>query len=123
MSQKILIAEDESDIREAMAEAIRQAGYEVSEAEDGEVALSKALSEHPDLILLDLVMPVMDGHKMLERLRNDPWGKDAKVLVITSMDDINNIVSAHEGKISDYIIKAHTSLDELVKQVRTALFS
>ena len=123
MSERILIVEDEADIREAMADAITQAGYEVKTAENGELGLKVALEEHPNLILLDLVLPIMDEHQMLARLRDDPWGKDARVLVITSMDDINNVVSAHEGKIADYIIKAHTSLDELVKQVRVALYA
>lgn len=122
MSERVLIIEDEADVRDAMADAIAQAGYEVATADNGETGIKLALEQHPNLILLDLVMPVMDGHEVLRRLREDPWGKDAKVLIITSMDDINNVVSAHEGKIADYIIKAHTSLDELVKHVRIAMF-
>ncbi len=122
MNECVLIIEDEVDVRDAMADAITQAGYEVITANDGDEGIKLAFERHPNLILLDLVMPVMDGHEFLSRLREDPWGKEAKVLVITSMDDINNVVSAHEGKIEDYIIKAHTSLDELVKHVRTAMF-
>ena len=72
MSERILIVEDEADIREAMADAITQAGYEVKTAENGELGLKVALEEHPNLILLDLVMPIMDGHQMLARLRDDP---------------------------------------------------
>jgi len=123
MNEHILIVEDEVDIREPMADAIAQAGFAVTVAENGEQGLAEAFKIHPDLILLDLKMPVMDGHEMLKHLRNDPWGKNAKVVILTAMDDVENVTYAHEGKIVDYIIKAHTSLDELIKQVRLALYS
>lgn len=123
MEKRILIVEDEPDIREAMAEAVTQAGFEVSTAENGSVGFKKALSEQPDLILLDIVMPVMDGHEMLSKLRQDPWGQSAKVIMLTSMDDVQNIGSAHEGNITDYIIKAHSSLDEIVTKVKTVILT
>jgi DNA-binding response OmpR family regulator len=121
MSKTILIVEDEIDIREAMAEALTQAGYTVLTAENGAVGLKTALEAKPDLILVDIVMPVMDGHGLLSRLREDSWGKSAKVIVLTSMDDVKNIASAHEGHIDDYIIKVHTSLSEVVNKVRMLL--
>lgn len=123
MEKRILIVEDETDIREAMAEAVTQAGFIVSTAPNGAVGLQEALAEHPDLILLDIVMPVMDGHAFLDRLRNDPWGRNAKVIMLTSMDDVRNIANAHEGNIADYIIKAHSSLDEIVQKVREVAYS
>jgi len=118
MNQRVLIVEDEIDIREAMAEAITEAGYEVFQAENGQVGLIMALSQKPDAILLDIRMPVMDGHEMLKRLRQDVWGRHAKVIMLTSMDDASNVVHAHEEKIDDYIIKAHVSLEEVVTKVR-----
>jgi len=123
MGKKILIVEDEPDIREAIAEAIAQAGFIVSTAENGAVGLQTALNEHPDIILLDIIMPIMGGHAFLEKLRNDPWGRNAKVIMLTSMDDVNNIANAHEGVIEDYIIKAHSSLDEIIKKVRLTVYT
>jgi DNA-binding response OmpR family regulator len=123
MEKKILIVEDELDIREAMTEAITQAGFSVTTAPNGAEGLSLALAEHPDLILLDIVMPIMDGHTFLDKLRNDHWGKDAKVIMLTSMDDVKNIANAHEGTIADYIIKAHSSLEEIVRKVRQTAYS
>lgn len=117
-TKKILVVEDETDIREAMAEAITDAGFTVLTAENGQAGLQIALQEHPDLILLDLMMPVLNGHETLKKLRNDAWGKNVKVIILTAMDDVTNIASAHQDPIEDYIIKAHTSLDELVKKVR-----
>lgn len=121
MQKNILIMEDETDLREAMAEAIRDAGFSVTTAENGEVGLKIALEQKPDLILLDIMMPIMDGHETLRKLRSDPWGKNVKVIILTAMDDVANVAEAHEGDIHDYIIKAHTSLDEILRQVRSAL--
>lgn len=121
MSKNILIIEDEADIREAMAEAVQDAGFNVTTAANGSIGLSMALEQKPDLILLDIVMPVMDGHETLKRLREDEWGRSVKVIVLTAMDDVINITSAHEGSITDYIIKAHSSLDDIVKKVRLEL--
>ncbi len=118
MNKRVLIVEDEVDIREAMAEALTDAGYEVLQANNGQVGLIMALSQKPDAILLDIRMPVMDGHEMLRRLRVDAWGKKAKVIMLTSMDDATNIAHAHEENIADYIIKAHVSLEEVVTKVR-----
>lgn len=123
MEKRILIVEDEPDIREAIAEAIEQAGFVVSTAENGATGLRLALNEHPDLILLDIIMPIMDGHTFLEKLRNDSWGRSAKVIMLTSMDDVKNIANAHEGAIEDYIIKAHSSLDEIINKVRLNIYT
>lgn len=121
MTKNILIIEDEVDIREAMAEAVQDAGFNVTTAANGAIGLSLALEQKPDLILLDIIMPIMDGHETLKKLREDEWGRNAKVIVLTAMDDVINIASAHEGSITDYIIKAHSSLDDIVKKVRLEL--
>ena len=123
MEKSVLIVEDEADIREAMCEAVTDAGFKVSTAENGEVGLKKALAEKPDLILLDLVMPIMGGQEVMKKLRLDPWGKGVKVIVLTSMDDVRNIANAHGGTINDYIIKAHSSLDDIVAKIRLNIFT
>lgn len=123
MEKRILIVEDELDIREAMAEALTQEGFAVSTAVNGSEGLEKAIAEKPDLILLDIVMPVMDGHEMLEKLRADDWGESAKVIMLTSMDDVKNIGQAHSGAITDYLIKAHSSLSEIVAKVKLVIYA
>jgi DNA-binding response OmpR family regulator len=95
----------------------------VSQAVNGEEGLNKALGEHPDLILLDVTMPVMNGQEVLTKLREDIWGQHAKVIMLTSMDDAKNVAEAYGGNVSDYLVKAHIDIDELVKQVRLVLFS
>ena len=123
MSKKILIVEDEADIRNAIAEAITEAGFEVFIATNGAEGLEQAIANQPDLILLDLKMPVMDGQEALKRLRQDPWGRNAKVIALTSMDDAQSVAMAHTGDIEDYIIKVHNSLDDILRKVREAVYS
>lgn len=119
--KRVLLIEDEADIRDAMAETLEDAGYTVLTAGNGKEGLAIALAEHPDLILLDLMMPVMDGKTMLQKLRADAWGRSAKVMVLSTMDDVTNIATSHEHSIEDYIIKSHASLDEVVRKVRLAM--
>lgn len=122
MDKKVLVVEDEADIREAVAEALTDAGFDVHTAPDGLTGLNTALTEHPDIILLDLVMPGYDGHTVLQKLRQDPWGRKVRVIVLSAMDDAGNIVGAYGGDVTDYIIKAHNSLDDIVKKVRESLY-
>ncbi len=119
--KRILLVEDEADIRDAMAETLQDAGYTVLTATNGQEGLHTALAEHPNLILLDLKMPVMDGETMLQKLRTDPWGKSAKVMILSTMDDVSNIAASHSHAIEDYIIKSHASLDEVVRKVHLAM--
>jgi len=121
--RKILLVEDEVDIREALAEALADEKYEVITATNGQEGLDAALQHHPDLILLDIRMPIMTGPEMLEQLRLDDWGKNATVVMLTAMDDTESIANTHASGISDYIIKAHHSLDEIMRKVRESLYT
>jgi DNA-binding response OmpR family regulator len=123
MEKHILVIEDEVDLREAMMDALHEAGYRVTGADNGQAGLEVALAEHPDMILLDLMMPIMDGQETFRRLRADEWGRHAKVVILTAMDDVNNIGLAHEAKPLDYFIKAHHSLEDLVKQIRLLMYT
>lgn len=123
MKRSLLIVEDEADIREAMADYFDQLDYRVLEAQDGQEALDKALAEHPDVILLDLRMPVMDGQETLKQLRQDPWGRNAKVVVMSAMDDVKNIGTAYESGITEYVIKGDMSLEEMAAKVREVILT
>lgn len=122
-AKKVLIVDDEDDIREAMAEALSQSGYQVLTAANGKLGFESAIKNKPDLILLDLMMPAMTGHEVMKKLRQDPWGQKAKVIVLSSKDDVVNIAGSHEEKIDDYIIKSNASLSEIVNKVRMAIYS
>ena len=121
MAKKILIVDDEQDLRDALSVALGAAGFSTLTAADGETGLSVALAEKPDLILLDIAMPKMNGHQTLSRLRRDSWGKDVPVLLLTNYDDPANIVEGVELKSNDYIIKSSESLESIVKKVKQQL--
>ena len=121
MKIRVLIVEDAADLREAIVEALTIYNYDVLTARDGQEGLTVALREKPDLIVLDLMMPKMGGQETLEKLRQDPWGKDVRVLILTSLDDVQNIGGAHEKGITDYIIKTDASLADIVREVSTAI--
>lgn len=114
----ILVVDDEQDLRDALHTALSRIGYNVIVAQNGEEGLSLALTHKPNLILLDINMPKMNGHEVLHALRRDPWGKNVPVVMLTNSDDAANIVQDVELKVSDYIIKSQISLDEVAKKVR-----
>ncbi len=119
--KKILIVDDEKDLRDALEVALTQAGFTTLIAQNGEEALILALTHKPDLILLDIMMPVMTGHEMLNKLRRDPWGKDVPVLILTNSVDPENITTGFGQKTNDYIIKVNASLELIVKRVKQYL--
>ena len=120
-SQKILVVDDEKDLREALGEAFRLDGYTVFEAADGKEAVEVALREKPDIIFLDILMPVMSGHEALNEIRKDPWGRTVKVVFLSAMEDARNITTAFEQGGEEYLIKTNWSLDELIKKAEAYL--
>ncbi len=122
--QSVLIIEDEPGLREAASAKLAQEGFTVMTAVDGASGLSSALSNQPDVILLDIKMPNMNGFEMLKKLRaQGGWGAKVKVIFLTNLEmsgedesaDIEALEPAH------YLIKNNTSLDELVAKVREVL--
>ncbi len=84
---KILIVEDDLDLLEVLRKKFTLEKFQVSQAPDGKIGLEEALRNHPDLILLDILMPVMDGMTMLGKLREDSWGKEVPVILLTNLSD------------------------------------
>jgi two-component system response regulator VicR len=123
MKKTVLVIEDEVDIREAMVDYLAQSDYNVLEASDGITGLKIALDEHPDLILLDLMLPGMNGQDVLRKLREDRWGKNATVIILSAQDDLSNIGMAYESGVTEYLMKSNASLDELAKKVREVLMA
>jgi two-component system alkaline phosphatase synthesis response regulator PhoP len=117
----ILVVDDEKDLREALSISLESAGFTVTSATDGKEGLEKALDEKPNLILLDVVMPKVNGHQMLRELRKDAWGKNVPVLLLTNADDPANVTHGIELRSNDYIIKSQISLEEVVKKVKQHL--
>jgi CheY-like chemotaxis protein len=120
-NKTILVVDDEQDLRDSLKDILEGEGYTVLEANNGEVGLARALEAHPDLILLDLMMPEINGIGMLKRLRQDSWGKDATVILLTALEDANSVSQAVEAGGNDYLIKSSVSLDDIIKKVKQHL--
>ncbi|MEK7176708.1 MAG: response regulator [Patescibacteria group bacterium] len=119
--KKILIVDDNENLVTVLVDKFSKSGFETLGAVNGEDGLKKALEFHPDIILLDLVMPVMDGLGMLKQLREDVWGKTAKVMILTLLDDAGYVANAMDANVLGYIVKTDLSLDGIVKQIKTVL--
>ncbi len=102
---KVLIVDDEPDCVSIVQCRLEWCHYEVITATNGKEGLEKAVSEKPDLILLDTNMPVMNGHDMLERIRKDQVLKDTPVIMVTALCDAKDVDMASSFGISDYVTK------------------
>jgi CheY-like chemotaxis protein len=117
----ILIVEDENALNQAYQIILRQAGYTVVSAYDGEDALTKAANHTPDLILLDLRMPHMDGLNFLRHYNLREQHPDVKVIVFSNYDIQQDIDEAYDQGADRYILKAWASPKELLKIVQDTL--
>ncbi len=118
----ILIVEDDNLVRAALARALESnTDLEIHEAVDGKEGLEAALKHHPDLIVADLHMPVMEGQDMLKKLREDAWGKTAKVIILTADEGTATLNEALESGVTTYLVKSNLSLDELVASITGSL--
>lgn len=119
----VLIAEDESILRNALKDKLTLEGMSVLEAKNGEEGLEIALRENPDIILVDIIMPKMDGVTMLQKLHDDENGKKIKFIILTNADDTDEIaramrVVAPESGSFDYFVKTNIAIDEVVEKVK-----
>lgn len=121
LDKKILIVENEEDLSEALSAVLTQEGFEVIVAEDGESGFHAALEHKPDMIILDLMLPKMDGLTVLKKLREDSWGCDVSVIVMTAFDDPEKVVKVARYGVSDYIVKTNITLAKVVEKVRLRL--
>lgn len=121
--KKILIVEDELPLLKIMADQLSKQNFQVLTALNGEDGLKSALTNHPDLILLDIRMPVMNGIEMLEKLRQDKWGNSAAVIVLTNAGDTENISASMNNKVINFYVKSDWKLEDIVKSVKEKLIS
>ncbi len=116
----ILFIEDEETLQKTFREAF-QNDYGVISALDGEIGSKLAKTEQPDLILLDLILPVMDGFEVLEKLKKDEETKDIPVIVLTNLERVEDVDKAIELGATTYLVKANYSLSEMVEKIKRAL--
>lgn len=119
--KKILIIEDEQTLLEVLTKKFLDEKYDVITALNGKEGLKTALKMHPDLILLDIIMPVMDGMTMLRKLREDKWGKEAEVVILTNLSDVAKVQESLSRGVFDYLVKSDWRLDDVAKIVKSKL--
>lgn len=117
----VLVIEDDKSLSRILNDSFTEKGFSVKLAYDGEEGLSVALESHPDLILLDVLMPKMDGMAMLKKLRQDPWGKTVPVMMLTNLNDSQKAVEAVQYDVHDYLVKAQWSLENIAGKIKTRL--
>jgi phosphate regulon transcriptional regulator PhoB len=120
MSSRVLIVEDEPDIRELVVHHLKREGYQVSAASSGEEALRQVQAAPPDLVILDLMMPSMDGLEVCRRLRQDPATASLPIVMLTAKGDEVDRVLGLEIGADDYVVKPF-SPKELLARVRAVL--
>lgn len=116
-THKILVVEDDRQLRKALVSKLKQCGYTVHAAEDGQEGLRLTLAEQPDLLILDLLMPKMGGQEMLKYLRDDPQAKHVPVVILTNDASRESIEEATLSGAPAYFSKASTSLKEVIEIV------
>jgi twitching motility two-component system response regulator PilH len=120
-SKRILLVEDDRFLRKAAEATLRRHGFTVNTAVDGEDALQQVQRESPDLILLDLIMPKLQGFEVLRILKQDPSTQQIPVIVLSNLGQESDVRQALEGGAAAYFVKANLSLQELVSRVQENL--
>jgi two-component system response regulator MprA len=117
-SRRLLLVEDDRGVRESLARALQYEGYDVTTAEDGGRGLELARSMDPDALILDVMMPVLDGLEVTRKLRST--GTDVPILMLTARHQITDRVAGLDAGADDYLVKPF-SLDELLARLRALL--
>lgn len=119
--QKILIIENEIATRKVLADKLTREKFIVIQAANGEAGLEMALQEKPDLILLDIFMPKMNGLEVLNELHKNKWGKHVPVIVLSNINDDHKMLAAIKHGNYDYLVKTNHNLSSLVAKIRAKL--
>ncbi len=115
MTQRILVVEDHEDNRQILRDLLGSAGYEMVEAHDGESAHPMAAKEKPDLILMDIQLPGLDGYEATRRIKADPALKAIPIIVVTSYALSGDEAKAREAGCDDYVAKPYSPRQLLAK--------
>ena len=118
-SKRILVIEDEATFRKMLIEKLAREGFNTLEAADGAEGLELAMSEKPDAILLDLLLPVMNGIEVLKKLRADEWGKNVPIVILTNLDlDDPLLREISKNEPSYYLMKKDCDINDVILKVK-----
>lgn len=120
---KIALVEDDIAIVQMYRMKFEAEGFDVAYAADGEQGLQVVKDFQPDIVLLDLMMPVMGGAEMLEKMRDEEWGKDIKVIILTNMGESEAPENINELNVESFIVKADLTPKQVAEKVKQTLDS
>ena len=118
MAKSVLIVEDEGAMQRALKNKLENAGYSVMTAADGTEALEQMRSGKPDLVLLDLIMPKLDGISVLREVKADEALKAIPVIILTNLSSGDKVAEAMQLGTFDFLVKANYSLDDVLVKVQ-----
>ena len=118
---KILFVEDDINLREIYAARLSAENYDIVVASDGEEALSKAIQEKPDIIVLDVMMPKISGFDVLDIIRDTPETKKMKVVMLTALSQESDRLRAEKMGVEKYLVKSQITLEDVVDAIKNAL--
>jgi DNA-binding response OmpR family regulator len=118
---KIVIAEDDQLINGSLVQGFKDAGFEVIPASDGELAVAKIKEINPDVVVLDIMMPKLDGIGVLWEMKADPNTEKIPAVMLTNLSDTATISKIIEAGAADYLLKSDQSIDQVVQKVREVL--
>lgn len=119
--KKILIVEDDSILQKALLEFLTAEGFETMSALDGEEGVKIGKEKKPDLILLDIVLPKMDGYEVLKAMKADESTKKIPIILLTNLGSLNDVEKALDLGATTYLIKADYKLEEVTKKIKEVL--
>ncbi len=121
MAAKILIVEDDRFLRELMTRKLNNEGFDLQEAVDGEECLKKLEIFKPEIILLDLILPGLDGFETLERIKDNPQTSGIPVLILSNLGQRDEIEKGLSLGAVDFMVKAHFTPEEIVGKIKSIL--
>lgn len=119
--KKILVIEDDKFLRELITQKLLKEGYDVVEAVDGEKGVACLKKEKPDLVLLDLILPGIDGFEVLAKMKADPLMSKIPVIILSNLGQKDDIKKGLEMGANDYLIKAHFTPGEIIEKIQAVL--
>jgi CheY-like chemotaxis protein len=120
-SHTILAIDDDALLLGSVVEVLQNAGYTVLQAKNGKEGFDMALKHHPDLVLTDNLMPILNGVDMITGLRKDAWGRNVPAIIMTNMYTADMLNQSLQAGATDYVMKSDISLDKIVELVRSRL--
>ncbi len=117
MAKKILVIEDDKFLRELISQKLLHEGYDIAEAVDGEKGLEAVEKEKPDLVLLDLILPGLDGFEVLTKIKENPAVSQIPVIILSNLGQKDDIEKGLKMGAKDYLIKAHFTPAEIIEKI------